>query len=340
MPLPKTVTVGLKAWRSAFGANTRVESWVKGKYLNRIETEIAKETGPGWVQYSGRRSVVISESDQFPEPRRGILLKGGCDLPSVFTAAPLLREGITGTIAICRHIGGTGGNRSDQILQTLDGNVHLEAIAETQRMLHLNRDYFEPTFFDKTFRVPHMPQAGEFPKDVIIMGIATDESRQMYRHREHGFIMDPGGWWLNQDLDRVLQDQETVDWFRANFVRIGRLSLEEFKANNTKIVKIVEARLGSKMMFYNTLVLDPASPIHNYQLIKTAHSARRRQFNIALAELSAELGFSVVDVDRILKLTGVDAQVDFAHFPVDRMKPIGAEVYRILQGIGFTDENR
>jgi hypothetical protein len=30
---------------------------------------------------------------------------------------------------------------------------------------------------------------------------------------------------------------------------------------------------------------------------------------------------------------GVEEQVDFAHFPVDRMMPIGAELYRILQSI-------
>jgi hypothetical protein len=32
---------------------------------------------------------------------------------------------------------------------------------------------------------------------------------------------------------------------------------------------------------------------------------------------------------------GVEEQVDFAHFPVDRMGPIGAEVYRILKAVDF-----
>jgi hypothetical protein len=32
---------------------------------------------------------------------------------------------------------------------------------------------------------------------------------------------------------------------------------------------------------------------------------------------------------------GVEEQVDFAHFPVDRMGPIGAEVHRILEAIDF-----
>lgn len=334
MPLSKPVTSSLKVWRSVFGRDTAVENWVKQKYLGRIEREVKRERGPGWVQYSGRRSVVISESDDFPEPRRGILLKGGCDLPSVFTSAPLIREGIKGTVAISRHIDGTGGNRSDQILQTLN-NLDPEMVAETREKLHLNKDYFSPTFFEPTFRVPQMPEAGTFPKDVIIMGIATDETRQMYRHREHGFIIDPGGWWLNQDLGRVLDDLDTVEWFRKNFVRIGRLTLDEFEKNTTRLIGEIRDRIGSKVIYYNTLALDPANPTHNYQLVQTAHSVRRREFIISLCQLSAALDFSIVDVDRILKTMGVEEQVDFAHFPVDRMMPIGAEVHRILTGIDF-----
>ncbi|MEX2133607.1 MAG: hypothetical protein WEB67_05645 [Acidimicrobiia bacterium] len=293
-----------------------------------------RERGPGWVQLSGHRSVIVSESMEFPEPRRGILLKGGCDLPSVFTAAPLMREDIKGTVAIARHIWGTGGNRSDQILQTLDG-VDPEKVAETREMLKLSEHYFAPTFFDPTFAVPQIPEAGEFPKSVVVMAIGTDETRQMYRHKEHGFIIDPGGWWLNQDLGRVLKDLDTVDWFRANFERVGRLSVDEFKANTRRLIGEIRSRMGSEVMFYNTLALDPANPTHNYQLVKTAHAARRREFTIALAELSAELNFAIVDIDRILKNMGVEEQVDFAHFPVDRMGPIGAEVHRILKTIEF-----
>lgn len=329
MPLSKPVTTALKSWRAVFGDDTKIEHWVKTRYLDRMENELKRDSGPGWVQYSGRRSVVISESDEFPEPHFGILLKGGCDLPSVFTAAPLLREGVKGTIAIARHIGGTGGNRSDQILQTLD-NLDPDALAETKRMLDMGEDYFEPTFFEPTFTVKGMPEAGEFPKRIIVLSISSDETRQMYRHREHGFLADPGGWWLNQDLDRVLDDLDTVEWFRKNFKRVGRMSVDDFRKNNTRLIQEIRERVGAQVIYYNSLVLDPSNPTHNYQLVKTPHSVRRREFYIALAELSRDLDFPVVDVDRILKEAGVEEQVDFAHFPVDRMVPIGAEVHRII----------
>ncbi len=334
MPLPKPVKVALKSWRSVFGEDTKVENWVKGRYLDSVEREMRKETGPGWVQYSGRRFVVVSESDDFPEPRRGVLFKGGCDLPSVFTAAPLLRDGIKGTVALARHQSGTGGNRSDQILQTLD-DLPRDAIAETSEMLKLAPDYFAPTFFEPTFDIPRLPQAGSFNKDLIIMSIASDETRQMYRHREHDFLVDPGGWWLNQDLDRVLDDLASVEWFRTTFRRVGRMSVDDFRKHNSRMVHEVRQRIGAKVAYYNTMVLDPANPTHNYQLVKTAHSTRRREFAITLAEMSHELDFPIVDVDRILKNAGVEEQVDFAHFPVDRMVPIGAEVHRIMGTVGL-----
>ena len=334
MAAPRSVVASVKTWRAVFGPDTRLETWFRKRYMQRMRSERRKETGPGWVQFSTPRTVLIAESEALPEPRRGILLKGGCDLPSVFAAAPLLREGIEGTIAIMRHIGGTGGNRSDQILQTLDG-VDADQVAETVEMLQLSRDYFEPTFWEPSFGIREMPQAGEFPTDVVVMGIGTDESRQMYRHKEHGFIIDPGGWWLNQDLGKVLKDLDTVEWFRSNFERVGRLSLEDFRSNTHRLIKEIDQRMGSKVMFYNTLVLDPADRTHNYQLVKSPHSSRRREFTVALWEMSAELGFSVVDIDRILKTMGVAEQVDFAHFPVDRMGPIGEEVNRILRSIDF-----
>jgi hypothetical protein len=334
MPLTKPVRVALKSWRSVFGDNTWVESWVKNRYLSSIHNELSRERGEGWVQYSGRSFVLISESDDFPEPRRGVVLKGGCDMPSVYTAAPMIRGEIEGTIAIARHFGGTGGNRSDQILQTLD-DLPDEAIAETQEMLDLGPNYFNPTFFEQTFTLPKMPQAGSFSKDVVILSIASDLTRQMYRHREHGFLADPGGWWLNQDLGKVLDDLTAVEWFRKTFRRVGRMSVDEFRDANARLVGEIRSRLGAQVFYYNQLVVDPSNPAHNYQLVNTAHSIRRRQFAIALSELSQDHDFPIVDIDRLLKTAGVDAQVDFAHFPVDRMVPIGAEVHRIMKAVGF-----
>jgi len=331
--ISKPAELALNAWRSVFGEDTIVENWVRRRYLSALRNEVKRETGPGWVQYSTQSSVVITESDDFPGPKRGVMLRGGCDMPSAFTAAPLIRENIEGTVAISRHLPGTGGHRSDQILQTLD-ELDPASVRETCQLLKLNHAYFTPSFFEPKFHVRNLPKAGEFPKTVSVLGIASDEVRQVYRHREHGFLVDPGGWWLNQDLNNVLDDLSAVEWFRKEFRRVGRMSVDDFRKNNTRLAGEIRGRTGGDVVFYNTMVLDPANPTHNYQLVKTAHSVRRREFAIALAELSRDLDFSIVDVDRILKGAGVKEQVDFAHFPTDRMVPIGADLHRVLGELG------
>jgi hypothetical protein len=58
---------------------------------------------------------------------------------------------------------------------------------------------------------------------------------------------------------------------------------------------------------------------------------RRMEFNGLLADMASVYGFSVLNVDRILKREGIQEQVDFAHFPVARIQPIGREFYRILR---------
>ena len=333
MPLSNSVKLALKTWRGVFGEDTGVELWVKRRYLRSIHTQVTRESGRGWVQYSGPRFVVVSESDEFPEPRRGVVLKGGCDLPSAFTAAPLIREGIEGTVAIAKHQVGTGGNRSDQILQTLDGLTD-DVIGETIEMLKMGSASFAPTLFDPTFTIDLLPEAGEFPKDVVIFGSGSDTTRQIYAHRQHGFVVDPGGWWLNQDLGKVMKDLDRAKWFAKNFKKLGRLPVEDFRKNVGRLVTEVRDRLGAQVIYYNLMTVDPAHPIHNYQLLAPDHYVRRREFAIALADLSHDLGFSVIDVDRILKEGGVDELIDFAHFPADRMRPIGAEVYRVLVDMG------
>lgn len=321
--------VAMRAVRTVFGRNSAVEHWVR-RNRQASKNQTTFERGDGWVQISGPSFVIVSESSDLPGPRRGILLRGGCDLPTTYTAAPLLRQGIKGTIAIYRQLGGTGSHRSDQLLQTL-GDVDPGFMAEARENLRLHAENFQPVMFAPDFEIRRHPQAGRFPMSVTVMSIAQDEVRQLYRHRQLGYVVDPGGWWLNQDLDRVLDDLSAVHWFREHFAKIGRLRVAQSMANNTKVIEEIRRRNGSKVVFYNTMVIDPASTVHNYQWLNATHSARRREFAIALAELSARMNFPIVDVDRILKTQGVQEQVDFAHFPLERQAPIGAEFHRIMQ---------
>jgi hypothetical protein len=286
--------------------------------------------GSGYVQRSGRRFLVV-QSTANPQPRTGIYLRGACDLPTLFSLGPLLCRAPKGTVALADAAGAIAATRADVLLQTLE-ELPADATKEVSDWLRLPRDYFKPTLFSPTFALPGFRDLGEFPKTVVVLSLAPNVVRTLYRHREYGFLVDPGGWWLNQDLDVVLRNSQRVAWFRDHFEPVGRLSPGEFIDLFKKLIRLLRERAGPRhILVFNVLTVEPGDGTHNYQLRKDPEVMRRREFCLALVELSRELGFHIVDIDRVLKREGIDRQVDFAHFPSDLAGPIAAEVFDILR---------
>ena len=158
--------------------------------------------------------------------------------------------------------------------------------------------------------------------------------RTVYQHREHGFLVDPGGAWLNQSLELTLRDLSLATWFRQHFTSVGKFSVAEFVEKFSQVVRLVKKHTGARVLVFNTLTVDPGSQIHNYELVKNCHAIRRREFHLALAELSRTLDFSVIDLDRVLKRAGVRMHVDFGHAPPVFYPLIAQEVVRILRDVG------
>ena len=188
--------------------------------------------------------------------------------------------------------------------------------------------------FEPTFRLPGYGYLGDFPKQVVVLSMAADLVRSVYQHREHGLLVDPGGWWLNQDLSLVLSNLDKVTWFRENFKKLGKLPIEQFQANYRRLIPAIKERTGAQVVILNSLEVEPGSQVHNYELSVNAGTERRRAFNLALVDLSRELDFSILDVDRIMKKRGVEEQVDFAHFTTEGFRPLGEEMSRIFRDMG------
>src|SRR5207249_7130894 len=104
--------------------------------------------------------------------------------------------------------------------------------------LNLPADYFAPRLFEKDFVVPGRVEPERFPKTVVVLHIGMDATRTLYRHRQHGFLFDPGGAWL-QSIDTVLGDMTKVAWFRKNFESIGMIGVDDFMENYTKITQLL-----------------------------------------------------------------------------------------------------
>jgi hypothetical protein len=210
------------------GENFAVERWVRRQYrLLHSKTRRTYKGGNFITFWSVRRR----------DQRIGIYVRGSCDLVSILFSQPLIHPILRGTCCIIRE-GLVSDSRSDLLLQTME-DFPREWRAPVIEKLKLPATYFQPQFFDKTFVVPGFHGPEEFPKRVIFLSIAADVSRTLYRHRQHGFLVDPGEWWLSQSMQNVLGDLSTATWFWENFVSVGQISVDAFQENMARIVKLL-----------------------------------------------------------------------------------------------------
>ena len=261
--------------------------------------------------------------------RFGVYGFGGCDVWSIAESGPSLQRHTTATGAVFAE-GRAQFTRSDLILQTWEG-VDLDEVAEVSHRLDLEPASFRPVLFEPDFVVPGSERLGSFPKDVVVLTISSDLVRTLYRHREHGFLVDPGGFWLARDIGGTLDDLDTVKWFASEFEKIGRISLEASMANMRRIVGLIRTEIGAEVVVFKSLSVDPGRQVFDYKLSHSPHRTRRREFALALVELAADLDFSIVDVDRIVKGVGVSGLGDFVKFMPMHKKAIAEELVRILR---------
>jgi hypothetical protein len=289
------------------------------------------EAGAGWRAERSHKTFVIAADE--PEPRRGVYLRGACDMPCMFTMAPLVARDPHGTLCIHTSSSGVSDARADLLLQTAR-NIPEEHVAEARAQLGLPDDYFAPTLFEPTFTVLGRPDLGRFPKSVVVLSILPEVNRSLYRHREHGFLVDPGGWWLNNKMD-ALANLSRTNWVREQFEPVGRVTVDDLRRNYRELIPMIRERTGAEVLVFNTLSIEPGDTTHDYGARSFSSAARRRELVLAMFELSDELGFHVVDVDRVLKTIGVHRQVDFSHFPLESMQAVGQEAHGILESIGI-----
>lgn len=228
-----------------------------------------------------------------------------------------------------RSLGHISFTRPDMLLQTL-GELPGEFCDDVIRRLNLDSHYFDPALFEPEFEIDH-PAAGRFPKTAIFLSLGPSLVRTVYRHKEHGVLVDPGGWWLSESLKNVRNDDETMTWFQNEFVRVGRDTPEKWAESFARVVEEIRARMDTEIFVFNALSVEPGDPTHSYAVRRSPEGVRRRRFLLALADVSRQLGINVIDADRILKGEGIEGQVDFAHFPTSRFGALAGEGHRVLR---------
>lgn len=266
--------------------------------------------------------------------RLGIYGVGGCDVRVVVGCGPMVANDWHGSLCV-GSFWDAPASRSDLLVQTLQPPPR-EHTAEVSDKLELEDEYFEPRLFEPEFSLPDQAGLGRWPKDVVVFSTSSDVGRTLYRHKEHGFLVDPGGWWLTADMDDVLGDLEKVKWFSANFAKASRIGVEESMKNFETIVRAVRERLGAYVVVLNVLTVDPGKVALDYKHSNSPNRVRRREFHEGIAQLGHRLDFPILDVDRITKELGISGQADFVHYTPPQKQAISREFAGLLRDAGVT----
>lgn len=204
--------------------------------------------------------------------------------------------------------------RSDAILEA-DGKVPNE-IAEHELPLgsYPTSSQFSSALFDST-------------PDAVIFSILGETATTLVKHKQTGTLFYPS------DADKWSQVDR--DWLKKDFTRLDLLDVATSMSNLRKIIARIRERTDVPILVYNVCAIIPGETVHSLQGMGEIYSTRCRRFNLALADLSEEVGCSIVDVDSIIGRAGADNyKIDAMHLTPDGYRIVAEEVARVLHDLG------
>ena len=111
-------------------------------------------------------------------------------------------------------------------------------------------------------------------------------------------------------------------------------------ASLSRVIERIRARSAAPILVYNLSAAIPGDDVHLHRGLGETLATRIRRFNLALTELSARAGVSIIDVDRIVARGGADRlKLDALHLSAEGCRQVAEEVVRVLTDWGcFADE--
>ncbi|HEY3798148.1 MAG TPA: SGNH/GDSL hydrolase family protein [Caulobacteraceae bacterium] len=167
----------------------------------------------------------------------------------------------------------------------------------------------------------------EADADAFVLSIQPDLLTGLVRHRGDGWLLYPESWRTWPEADRA--------WLRAAFEPAPALSVEASIANFAAIVARLRARTAAPILIFNVSAAVPGDDVHAYEGLDETLATRIRRFNLALTELSAATGVSVIDVDRIVARAGAGrVKLDALHLNAEGCALVAEETARVLDELG------
>lgn len=163
--------------------------------------------------------------------------------------------------------------------------------------------------------------------DAIILSILGETATTLVKHNRAGFLFYPS--------ETAKWSQEDRDWLKSDFTRRDLLDVAASMGHLRKIIDRIRERTEVPILIYNVSSFIPGETVHSLQGLGEIYSTRCRRFNLGLAELSEEVGFSIVDVNSIIGRAGADHfKIDAMHLTPDGYRLVAEEVVRVLDELG------
>jgi hypothetical protein len=177
----------------------------------------------------------------------------------------------------------------------------------------------------------HQTALFDAPVDVVVLSLQSAVTNALVRHRRDGWLLLP------DDLESW--NEENRRYLAAECEFAGLADIDATFERLRMLVAAVEEKLGAQVLVYNLSPWTPGEKTHCWIGAEDSIGLRVQRFNLRLAALSAELGFSVVDVDRIVAGAGYERlKVDLFHLTPEGWRLVAEEVVRILDERGCFDQ--
>ncbi|HEY1725742.1 MAG TPA: SGNH/GDSL hydrolase family protein [Steroidobacteraceae bacterium] len=170
------------------------------------------------------------------------------------------------------------------------------------------------------------------PHAALVLSIQADLFVPLVRHRTLEYLMHP------YELKRW--PASDMEWLKSNFVPEPAPTAARSIENLGRVIHRYRRSSDAPILVFNVSSVVPGETIHDYTGATDVMSQRIRRLNCALVDASAELGFSIVDVDRIVAQFGArHLKFDPIHFNAEGCRLVCEETLRILDDHGVLPEN-
>ncbi|HEX2789666.1 MAG TPA: SGNH/GDSL hydrolase family protein [Steroidobacteraceae bacterium] len=224
------------------------------------------------------------------------------------------------------------GNRAVTVRVRHEINIgfaaHAAARAAAPRELLDRAELFGPftptaQFSDAAFSSQHA---------ALVLSLQADLFVPLVRHRTLDYLMHP------YELSRW--PAAHMDWVKSNFVPEPAPAAERSIEDLARVIHRYRRSSDAPILVFNVSSVVPGETIHIYHGAGDSTSQRIRRLNCALVDASAELGFSIIDVDRIVAEHGARRlKIDPIHFNAEGCRLVCEEVVRVLDDYGVLSED-